>query len=184
VNAPILVVYAHPYPKRSRANRALVRAVRDLEGLELRSLYELHPDFDIDVEAEQAALEKARIVVWQHPLYWYTAPGLLKHWFDKVLKRGWAYGDGGTALAGKICQWVTTTGADETGYQPGAMHDHGFEAFVPVVKQTARFCGMVWQEPIVVHGAHKIDDRALDAHAERYRSRLIELAKRHATEAA
>ena len=103
----IVVVYAHPYPKRSRANRMLLVAVRDLEDIELRSLYALYPDFDIDVAAEQAALEKAHVVVWQHPLYWYTAPGMLKHWFDKVLTRGWAYGDGGTALAGKICQWVT-----------------------------------------------------------------------------
>jgi glutathione-regulated potassium-efflux system ancillary protein KefF len=184
VSAPILVVYAHPYPNRSRANRVLVDAVRDLENLELRSLYALYPDFDIDVAAEQAALTRARIVVWQHPLYWYTVPGLLKHWFDKVLTRGWAYGDGGTALAGKICQWVTSTGAGADGYQPGGMHHHVFDAFVPVVEQTARFCNMEWEPPLVVHGAHKISERELEGHAERYRSRLIELAKRHAPEAA
>jgi len=184
VTAPILIVYAHPYPKRSHANRALLDAVRDLQGVELRSLYTLYPDFDIDVAAEQAALEKARIVVWQHPLYWYTAPGMLKHWFDKVLTRGWAYGDGGTALAGKICQWVTSTGGDDASYQPGCLHEHVFQAFVPVVAQTARFCGMAWQEPLVVHGAHKIDDHTLKTHAERYRSRLIDLARRDAPDAA
>src|SRR6185295_5505982 len=63
----ILVVHAHPYPKRSRAIAALLAAVRDLPGLEVRSLYELYPDFDIDHAAERAALEKAKLVIWLHP---------------------------------------------------------------------------------------------------------------------
>ena len=107
----ITVVYAHPYPSRSRACAALLSGVADVDGLEVRSLYELYPDFDIAPLAERAALERARLVVWLHPLYWYTAPALLKHWFDQVLVRGWAYGQGGTALHGKDCLWVTTTGA-------------------------------------------------------------------------
>jgi len=89
----LVLVYAHPYPNRSRANRLLIEAVRDLPDLELRSLYDLYPDFDIDVEAEQRALAAASAVVWQHPLHWYSVPSLLKHWFDKVLARGWAYGE-------------------------------------------------------------------------------------------
>ena len=43
-------------------------------------------------------------IVLQHPLYWYSVPGLLKHWFDKVLARGFAYGAGGRELVGK--RWV------------------------------------------------------------------------------
>ena len=55
----ILIVRAHPYPQRSRAGRALLEAVHDLPDLEVRSLYDLYPDFDIDVAAEQAALARA-----------------------------------------------------------------------------------------------------------------------------
>jgi glutathione-regulated potassium-efflux system ancillary protein KefF len=168
----ILVVYAHPYPKRSRANRALLRAVKGLEGVEVRSLYDRYPDFGIDVEAEQEALRRADVVVWQHPLYWYAVPGLLKHWFDTVLIHGWAYGEGGTALHGKRCLWVTTTGGDEGSYRAGAPHGHDFETFVPPVLQTAVFCGMVWEEPIVVHAAHRIEDAALERLARTYRARI------------
>src|SRR5688572_32930914 len=107
----ILLVHAHPYPGRSRAGSVLLEAVRDLPGLELHMLYDRYPDFAIDVEAEQEALGRARVVVWQHPLYWYSVPPLLKLWFDKVLTLGWAYGPGGTALHGKTVQWVVTTGA-------------------------------------------------------------------------
>src|SRR4051812_38515621 len=110
------LVFAHPYPNRSRANRVLLAAVRDLPGVEVHSLYDLYPDFSIDVEAEQDALKRARLIVWQHPLYWYSVPGLMKHWFDKVLARGWAYGEGGTALVGKTCLWVTTSGGDEAAF--------------------------------------------------------------------
>jgi glutathione-regulated potassium-efflux system ancillary protein KefF len=172
----IVLVYAHPYPDRSRANRVLLDAVRSLDGLEIRSLYDLYPDFAIDVDAEQDALTRARTVVWQHPLYWYSVPGLLKHWFDKVLAHGWAYGEGGTALAGKRCLWVSTTGGDETSFSPAGMHGQRFGAFVPPIEQTARFCSMDWLPPMQVHGAHRISPQALRQHAERYRARLLELA--------
>jgi glutathione-regulated potassium-efflux system ancillary protein KefF len=172
----LLLIFAHPYPARSRANQALLQAVRGLPGLELRSLYELYPDFDIDVPAEQSALARARTVIWQHPLYWYAPPGLLKHWFDKVLLRGWAYGEGGDALVGKRCLWVTTTGGEPSAYGPDGMHRLPFAELVAPVEQTARFCKMVWQEPFVVHGAHRVSDEQLAAFGSKYRARLEQLA--------
>jgi glutathione-regulated potassium-efflux system ancillary protein KefF len=150
----------------------MLDAVADLEGLEVRSLYDSYPDFAIDVPAEQAALERANAVVWQHPLYWYSVPGLLKHWFDKVLARGWAYGEGGIALRGKRCLWVATTGGDPQAFSPEGMHGRAFEAYVPVVEQTAVFCGMRWEEPLVLHAAHRVSDAALDRTAQGYRARL------------
>jgi glutathione-regulated potassium-efflux system ancillary protein KefF len=171
----VLVIQAHPYPDKSRANRALSRAIEDLPEVEQRSLYDLYPDFSIDVPSEQAALLRASTVVWQHPIYWYTAPALLKLWFEKVLLVGWAYGRGGTALHGKRCLWVPTTGADERGYSAQGEHAFPFEAFMPVVQQTARFCGMTWLEPLVLHGAHRISLEELRAFAARYRARLESL---------
>lgn len=172
----VLVVFAHPYPDRSSANRALLGGLDGLNGVELRSLYDLYPEFGIDASAERAALERASVVVWQHPIYWYSAPALLKLWFEKVLTPGWAWGPGGDALRGKRCLWVVTTGGDEDDYQPSGLHGHAFAAFVPAVRQTARYCGMEWLEPIVVHEARQLDARSLDAWAALYRARLIELA--------
>jgi glutathione-regulated potassium-efflux system ancillary protein KefF len=171
----VVLIFAHPYPDRSRANKKLLAAVRDLPDVEVRSLYDLYPGFDFDVPAEQAALVRARIVVWQHPIYWYAPPGLLKHWFDKVLLRGWAYGEGGRALHGKRCLWVATTGGETSAYGSDGMHGHPFSAFVPAVEQTARFCGMHWEPPIVLYGAHRVSDAALDRAAEEYRARLVDV---------
>lgn len=168
----ILVIAAHPYPSRSRASMALLAAIRDLPQLEVRSLYDLYPDFDIDPGAEQAALARADLVVWLHPLFWYTVPAIMKHWFDEVLVGGWAHGRGGAALQGKDCLWVTTTGGDETAYSAEGRHQRPFDAFVPVVEQTARYCGMKWLPPFVVHGAHEVTDEALREAAGRLREQL------------
>jgi glutathione-regulated potassium-efflux system ancillary protein KefF len=172
----IVVVHAHPYPARSRAVAALLAAIADVPGLHVRSLYQLYPDFDIDAAAERAALEPARLVVFLHPLYWYSVPALLKHWFDAVLVKGWAYGEGGTALAGKPCLWAVTTGGDEEAYSASGRHGRAFEDFAPVVERTARYCGMRWLEPFVLHGAHSVDEEALRAAAIGLRARIAEAA--------
>lgn len=171
----ILVIYAHPYPDRSSANRMLVDSLDGLAGVTVRSLYERYPDFAIDTAAEREALEAASVIVWQHPIFWYTVPALLKLWFEKVLTPGWAWGPGGNALRGKRLLWVVTTGGDEHDYGPSGIHKERFEVFMPVVRQTAEFCHMEWLEPLIINGARQLDASELDAWGKRYRSRLEEL---------
>ena len=168
----IALVYAHPYPGRSVACKALVEAAGAVAGVDVRSLYTLYPDFDIDVAAERAALERAGLVMWLHPIYWYAVPGMLKHYFDVVLTKGWAYGEGGGALAGKACLWVATTGGSAEAYSDTGRHGHAFAHFAPPVEQTARYCAMHWLEPCIVHGAHEIGPEALEAAAAALRRRL------------
>jgi glutathione-regulated potassium-efflux system ancillary protein KefF len=169
----IALIYAHPHPARSRANRLLLEAARGVPAVTVRSLYDSYPDFEIDVAAERKLLLESELIVWQHPLMWYSAPALQKLWFDTVLANGWATGEGGTALVGKTCLWVTTTGAASAGYTAEGVHRFPFAAFVPVMEMTARYCGMHWLPPLVVHGAHQIDDAVLQQHAAQYRQRLL-----------
>lgn len=169
-----LLLYAHPYPDRSRANRALLESARGLAHVDVRVLYDRYPDFCIDVAAEQSALRAAERVVWQCPLYWYSVPALLSLWFEKVLAHGWAYGTGGDALKGKRALWVTTTGAPESAYAPGQMHARPFADYIPPVEHTARFCGMTWEPPMIHHGALRASDETLRAWAAEYRARLSE----------
>jgi len=115
----ILIIYAHPYPRHSHANKRMLEQARTLDGVEVRSLYQLYPDFNIDIAAEQEAISRADLVVWQHPLQWYSVPPLLKLWMDKVLTHGWAYGEGGTALHGKHQQRT-----EKRQRQRAALHRH------------------------------------------------------------
>jgi len=130
----------------------------------VRSLYDLYPDFDIDAAAEQAALEGADVVALMHPLYWYSMPGMLKHWIDVVLADDWAHvAHGGDRLRGKECLWIATAG-DVQGYAPGTP--------TPVVQQVAIACGMKWLEPFIVDDVHQLTRDALVAKGRELRSRL------------
>jgi glutathione-regulated potassium-efflux system ancillary protein KefF len=167
----ITLIHAHPQADRSVGGRALLEAVRDLPDLVVRPLYDLYPDFAIDVESERAALAGTRLLIWQHPLHWYGVPALLKLWFDDVLTEGWAFGSR-RALSGIDCLWVTTTGGGPDAFSPSGRHAHPFEAFVAPVAQTARFCGMNFLAPVVVYGARSLAPAELDRHARAYRDVL------------
>jgi voltage-gated potassium channel Kch len=109
----VLLLYAHPAPHKSRVNRQLVRAARDLPGVTLHDLYEAYPDLDIDVRREQERLRAHDVILFQHPFYWYSTPAIVKEWIDLVLEYGWAYGEGGHALAGKAWVHALTAGGPE-----------------------------------------------------------------------
>lgn len=171
--ADVLVLAAHPHLEHSRVNRALQAAARALApAVEVRDLYALYPDYLIDVGAEQARLAAAQLVVWQHPLQWYGMPALMKLWVDEVLAFGWAYGPGGAALRGKDLWLVASTGGAESSYRPDGYNRYFFDAFLPPYEQTAALCGMRFVPPLVLHGAHRVDAAAIDAHAALYAARL------------
>lgn len=166
----ILIIYAHPWPTRSQANKRMLDAISVLPDIEVRSLYDRYPDFNIDIVAEQAALARASLVIWQHPMQWYSVPPLFKLWLDSVLSYGWAYGEKGTNLQGKALLWSVTTGGGDTHFNLGA--HPGFDILGQPLQATADYCGMEWLEPFVVHDTFISDEQRLDADAQRYFQRL------------
>ena len=178
MSAPrILVLAAHPALQHSHVNRPMIEAARGLAHVELRDLYALYPDYAIDVAAEQAAAAAADLIVWQHPWQWYSMPPLMKLWLDEVLAHGWAYGHDAQgratrALAGKDLWLATSTGGAESAYHPGGYNRHFFDAFLPPLEQTAALCGLRFLPPLVLHGAHAVDEAGIAAHAALFAQRL------------
>lgn len=173
----VLVLVAHPQIEHSRANRALMRAAGEVAAaskgrVEVRDLYALYPDYLIDASAEQALLAGAKLVVWQHPVHWYSMPPLMKLWIDEVLAFGWAYGPGGDALRGRDLWLVTSTGGPESSYRYDGANRLPFENYLAPCEQTALLTGLRWLPPMVLHGAHRVDDAALNAHVEVFAERL------------
>ncbi len=166
----VLILFAHPALHRSRVNRALVRAVRDVAEVTFHDLYELYPDFDIDRVHEQEALLRHDLLVLQHPFYWYSAPALVKQWIDVVLEHGWAYGAGGEALRGKRMLSVITAGGGERAYTSDGVNGHTIQQLLAPLEQTARLCGMEYLPPYVLHGTHALDDDAIERLAAEYRN--------------
>jgi glutathione-regulated potassium-efflux system ancillary protein KefF len=168
----ILVITAHPQMELSRVNRRLHRAAGSHARVEVRDLYALYPDYLIDVAAEQEALQRAQLLVWQHPIHWYHMPPLMKLWVDEVLAYGWAYGPGGTALQGKDLWLVASTGGPDDSYAPSGYNRYHFDAFLPPYEQTATLCGMRFLPPMVLHGAHRATPADLEAQARMLAERL------------
>lgn len=167
--ASVLILFAHPAFQKSRVNRALIRAAREVPGVTVHDLYETYPDFLIDVAAEQKLLESHRHVVLQHPFFWYSSPAIVKEWLDLVLTYGWAYGQDGTALHGKTLAQAISAGGPEEVYRRGGLNHFTIRELLAPFEQTARLCGMHYAEAHVVHGTNRLDDPALTEHAEGYR---------------
>jgi len=175
--AEVLVIAAHPAIEQSRVNRRLLQAARALSSangtpVAVRDLYALYPDYVIDVAVEQAALAAARLVVWQHPIHWYSMPPLMKLWIDDVLAFGWAYGPDGNALRGKDLWLVASTGGPEESYRPDSYNRYFFDAFLPPYEQTAALCGLRFLPPLLLHGAHRAAEAQIEGHAKVFTNRL------------
>ncbi|MGC1955976.1 MAG: NAD(P)H-dependent oxidoreductase [Gammaproteobacteria bacterium] len=168
----ILVLFAHLAIHRSKINRAMVDAISGLERVVFHDLLEAYPDFYIDIEREQALLRRAAFIVFQHPLYWYGAPAIFKHWQDVVLTRGFAYGEGGTALQGKQFALAVSTGGLPDTYRADGIHRYPLEVFLRPFEQMAHFCGMRYLPPLVLQGGHDLPEAVIAAHARRFRQWL------------
>jgi NAD(P)H dehydrogenase (quinone) len=80
---------------------------------------------DADVTREQQRIDRADALVLVYPVYWWSFPGLLKGWIDRVFANGWAYDE----LDGKLVKrlghlpvhLVAIGGAD-----PGTYDRHGY----------------------------------------------------------
>jgi glutathione-regulated potassium-efflux system ancillary protein KefG len=164
----ILVLFAHPALQRSRVNRVLAAAAQQVADVTFHDLYEAYPDFDIDVQREQALLEAHDLIVLQHPFYWYSVPALLKQWLDLVLEHGWAYGREGTALHGKKLLCAITTGGRESAYRKDGYNRFTMRELLAPVEQSAFLCGMEFLPPFVVHGTHGLGEDDIAGHASEY----------------
>lgn len=170
-----LIVFSHPYSHFSRINVRLLDSVATLPGVKVQALYELYPDFVIDVPREQTLLQESDIIIFQHPFYWYSCPPLMKEWIDSVLQKGFAYGSNGGALHGKKCLSCITSGGTADAYSSGGSNRFTMQEFLRPFEQTAYLCGMEYLPPFVVHGSYQISDEALLEHCTEYRARIEKL---------
>lgn len=115
----ILIISGHPDLQQSVANKTIIGTLeKSLPQAEIHRLDILYPDYRFDIAAEQDSLLKADIIVWQFPFSWYSIPGVMKLWLDKVFLHGFAHGAQGK-LGGKKLLLSFTTGAPESVYQKG-----------------------------------------------------------------
>jgi glutathione-regulated potassium-efflux system ancillary protein KefG len=173
----ILILFAHPAFEKSRVNKHLTGAVRDIEGVHFHDLYEAYPDFHIDVKREQELLTEHDIIIFHHPFFWYSTPAILKEWQDLVLEHGWAYGSQGNALEGKLFINVITTGGKEIAYHTEGYNHYTVRQLLAPLEQTANLCKMIFLAPFIVHGTHAITPDEIARYKEEYRELIAALSE-------
>jgi glutathione-regulated potassium-efflux system ancillary protein KefG len=173
--ARVLILFAHPALEKSRVHARISRNLRRINGLTFHDLYEAYPDFDVDIKKEQALLLQHDLVILQHPFYWYSAPALVKQWLDLVLEHGWAYGTGGTMLAGKKMMNAISCGGPAMAYRKGGRNRFSIPDFLAPFDQTAVLCGMQYLPPFVIHGTHKLGPADIETYALQYEQLLEDL---------
>lgn len=164
----VLILFAHPRMEKSRANSTLLKHIPAATNITFHDLYELYPDFNIDVEAEKQLLLEHDIIIWQHPFYWYSCPPLMKQWIDMVLEFGWAYGPGGTALQNKIIFNAITTGGANATYNEAGHNRFTIQEYLRPFEQTAHLCKMIYFPPFLVQGSHRLTNEELQRFSKQY----------------
>lgn len=115
-----------------------------------------------DVASEQAKLSSADAVVLQFPLWWYSAPAILKGWIERVYAFGFGYGyKNGTnqhrygegALKGKRALVSVTTGGPEIEYGPRGINGPIDQLLFPLTRGALFYPGMEVLPTHTVYGA-------------------------------
>ena len=106
-----LVIIAHPEVADSQLQQFLLESSQSLEEVEIHYLIE----GQFDIKEEQNKLKKFDRIIFQFPMYWYSAPFILKKWIDEVID----YTFSKTGLRHKELGLVVSLGVDEANFASG-----------------------------------------------------------------
>ncbi len=118
-----------------------------------------------DIAAEQQKLLWADAVIFQFPLWWYSMPGIMKGWVDRVFANGFAYGlpdpkwpgrtqrYGDGLLEGRKVMIIVSTAAGEVALGPRGISGGVDDILFHINHGMIWYAGMQPLPPFVVYGA-------------------------------
>ena len=136
-----------------------------------------------DIRQELDKLLWADLLILNFPIFWFSAPAMLKGWIDRVLVSGVCYGgkrfydQGG--LAGKKALVTVTLGGREHMFGEGAIHGPLEDMLRPILRGTLAYVGFEVLEPFVAWHVPYISAEARQDFLHRYQQRLEGLADDH-----
>lgn len=159
-----LVNVIHPNLESSSiVNKRWVEELRKHpEKFEVRNLYEIYPDGNINIAEEQKLIEAYNKIVFQFPIYWLSSPPLFKKWMDDVLSYGWAYGASSNyKLEGKKIALALTTSADEPTYSDKGAFKYTLKEFTRPIEITFSWIKADYKPFFAFFGAPHIAEEAI-----------------------
>jgi glutathione-regulated potassium-efflux system ancillary protein KefG len=160
----ILLLLFHPRLESSHVNNHVYNVLTK-QDIVIKDMYDLYPDFNIDVELEKTDLLNADIIIMQHPMYWYAAPPLYKQWIDLVLEYGWAYGKNGNKLRGKKVFHIVSSGGSYESYCREGKNVYSYHELMRPFELTYKLCHMEYFPPYIIPGANNLDKSNLNEHS-------------------
>lgn len=138
-----LVIVAHPRVASS-ATEAFFKTAASREDDVM--WHELALPFDI--EREHQLLLLADRVIFQFPLYWYSAPAIFKQWLDEVWNSTLVSEQ---LVKGRELGIVVTTAHAASDFQPGAGQQFTIAELLRPYQALAHSTGMKYLPPLSVH---------------------------------
>ncbi|WP_137888406.1 NAD(P)H-dependent oxidoreductase [Pseudomonas sp. 2FE] len=134
-----------------------------------------------DIQQELDKLLWADLLILNFPIYWFSAPAMLKGWIDRVLVSGICYGgkrfydQGG--LRGKKALVSVTLGGREHMFGEGAIHGPLEDMLRPILRGTLAYVGLDVLPPFVAWHVPYISAEAREDFLKSYRQRLENLGE-------
>lgn len=198
-NKNVLVVIAHPDSK-SLSHQISHHIAKHLTqqgmNVEMADLYKEDfksaitiPDLEAyrgqqalgtDILLEQARFDRADIVYFVFPIYWWSIPAVLKGWFERVFTQGWAFNvDDQGVLTGELkkipIKLIATGTGDEAGYDK-----HGYTQAIrtQVVEGIFGFCGIEDVQTSILYNSDFIQAEDLQTFLKELDTNALDLNQR------
>lgn len=132
--------------------------------------------FHPTLAAEMAKLDRAELVIFTAPVWWFSLPAILKGWVDKVFALNFAYGHSATyetgLLKGKKALLALTSGGPSPWYTAEGVNGTIETNFYHLNHGVFWYCGMTVLEPFVAYGVGRASDVERELFLEAWRQRL------------
>lgn len=136
--------------------------------------------FSPDIAGEIEKLVWCDALILHFPLWWFSAPAILKGWLDRVFVNGVAYGAGRRydtgGLRGRRAMVVTSTAAYDSMCGPGGLVGELDVILWPIQNGTLAYSGFDVLPPFVSYSVSYVSDERRRGYLEAYEARLRALA--------
>jgi len=140
-----LIIVAHPNLVDSGTQKFLKTSLSKMDSVTWHVLNQ----GSFDVASEQRLLREHDRIIFQFPLYWYSAPAILKQWEDDVLTRNFVYGTE-HALANKELGIVVSTGDRQKGFVAGGEEQFTLSELLRPYQALAYKAQMTYLQPFPI----------------------------------
>lgn len=131
-----VVIVAHPDYSDSSTQQFLLESGKHLEEV----CYHFIDDKEIEGHKERQLLEKYDRIIFQFPMYWYSAPYELKKWIDQVFDDSFIKG----RMEGKELGLVVTLGVAEESFAAGKAEKFTLSELFRPFEALASKCQMIY----------------------------------------